>query len=885
MQGVLGALVVAGTLLASGEASAQLRVVEGAPGGVAEMSVAKGGLEALVRVKNEGPKPLPLRVRTLSAIDDVRLPNGVSVTLDGHGEQMTLGPGDTAAARVRWQPSQSPRMREVYGHIVFESAAGAVPVGIHAELSGALAPRALSLLVLAPLLGALAAWLLGRSGGLARARVGALSGAGAQLALAVWLGAFFERSVGRIDGNEGLQFIERAGLGPIEWFVGLDGGSSVTVAVVAASGLVAAWTSASAGTLALGSLAASALALAAVAQDIALLWIALAVGLGAAVASAIVSGASRRLVVLPAATLALAGTALMGLSRAVSSPLRLDVAPASRGLAWPDLVRVDPLAHSLLGQPLAASALVLTVAALAPWLPVWPLGDAARAVRERGGAVAAALPAVASLLLVRIASLLVPEGLAWAGPGLAWFGAAMALVAGLAALGSPSRVTGSLLAAQAGLGLVGLAAGTPIGLAGALTAGLGASLGWLLASWPGARHPWTTRVGLLALGAAPGLVGFWGPAFALTGAVPLRTAAALVATAGWALALWAAVRARPVEAPASNEAPGAREGRLALAAAVLVLGLAPGLLSGALERWSLDLGSFVAGPGPSQVARADLGVPGARARRVWCPAMNLRSRLATLMAVVALASPLLVTSPVFAYGSVSPTKSELEDNGTGWKLNITIKLGKKPATAHQPMRFVFTPQVLYETFLDDTKPGEQTRNIPQGKDVEPLIENLDVSFGDVQGNLWETTKFDFPLKRERGFQAGEYSVAIQDTDGKAVGSAFKIKLAGKNTVIDRRAMVFAGGGPKKKPEEKKPDAPPADNAAAAPAETPAPATTTPPGVGQVAAEPPPEVKPKQGGCGCQLPGGESTPAGSAVLAAFAVATGTLAARSRRSSRR
>lgn len=262
------------------------------------------------------------------------------------------------------------------------------------------------------------------------------------------------------------------------------------------------------------------------------------------------------------------------------------------------------------------------------------------------------------------------------------------------------------------------------------------------------------------------------------------------------------------------------------------------------------------------------------------PGMMLRRTcLAALVAGVALTTPLLVVTPALAYGTVTPAKTDLEDNGNGWKLQVTIKLGKKPATAHQPMRFVFTPVMLIETFMDDSKPGEQTRTIPQGKDVQPLVENMDVSFGDVQGNIWDTAKFDFPIKRERDFQAGEYSLAIQDSDGKAVGQAFKIKLNGKNTMIDRRAMVFAGGDKKKKdkPDEKKADAAPTDTpaAAAAPADAPAAARADAP-----AAAPPPEVKPKQGGCGCQVPGSE--PAGvPGVAALVALASGALAARSRR----
>ena len=261
--------------------------------------------------------------------------------------------------------------------------------------------------------------------------------------------------------------------------------------------------------------------------------------------------------------------------------------------------------------------------------------------------------------------------------------------------------------------------------------------------------------------------------------------------------------------------------------------------------------------------------------------MNVRrrSRWVGMLAILALAAPLFVVQPAFAAGTVTPAKTDLDDLGEGsWKLFITIKLGKKPATAHKPVRFIFTPLVIYETFLDDTKPGEQTRNIPQGKDVAPLVETMDVSFGDVQGNLWDTTKFDFVIKRARGFEAGEYQVELRDDEDKVIGKSFKLKLGGKNTVIDRRAMVFAGDGKKKKKEnteEKKGD----DKGAAEPKkdEAPAPAADAEPRK-DAGAQPPPEVKPKQGGCGCQLPG---SPAPSSALASVSVVALALGAARRR----
>jgi len=117
-----------------------------------------------------------------------------------------------------------------------------------------------------------------------------------------------------------------------------------------------------------------------------------------------------------------------------------------------------------------------------------------------------------------------------------------------------------------------------------------------------------------------------------------------------------------------------------------------------------------------------------------------------------------------------------------------VKLGKKPANPTQTFRFIFTPTNIFETFLDDAHgDAEQTRNVPQGKDADPVRASLDVSFSDMKGQIWDTTKFDFTIRRDNGVFAGEYNVEVRDSDNNAIGKPFKVKLAGKNDVVDRRA--------------------------------------------------------------------------------------------------
>jgi MYXO-CTERM domain-containing protein len=248
-----------------------------------------------------------------------------------------------------------------------------------------------------------------------------------------------------------------------------------------------------------------------------------------------------------------------------------------------------------------------------------------------------------------------------------------------------------------------------------------------------------------------------------------------------------------------------------------------------------------------------------------------------LLAVSALLFPLLTQRPALAGGTVTPAKSQLEDSGSGWKLLVTLKLDKKPPSPHQTYRFLFKPTVIYETFMDDTKPGEQTRRLPQDKSVDALVESLDVGFADAKGDVWTSTKFDFTIRRDRGFQSGEYKVEVKDSDGRTVGRPFTLVLGGKNEMIDRRAMVFAGEKKKKAPppEDKPPvkDEKPAD---AAPAE---PAAPKPP-EDKPAAAPPPEIKQKPGGCGCEVPSG--APAGEgAMLAVVALGIGLSRRRGRR----
>jgi MYXO-CTERM domain-containing protein len=224
------------------------------------------------------------------------------------------------------------------------------------------------------------------------------------------------------------------------------------------------------------------------------------------------------------------------------------------------------------------------------------------------------------------------------------------------------------------------------------------------------------------------------------------------------------------------------------------------------------------------------------------------SFLLSLVAVLALALGLIAPRAAYAFGTVTVATKEPEEVNGRWKLVFTINYGSAPATPHVPMIFSFTPTVLYERSLTDQS-GEKPvlTRIPL-QNQQAINESQDVGFADASGKTFTTTKFDFPIRRDRGFEAGEYDLKISRADdGAQVGQVIKLKLKGDNPIVDRRAIVFAGKKKDDKKDEKadeKADEKKAEGEGEAKAETP-PADEKP-------TEAPPPVEPKQGGCGCRL---------------------------------
>lgn len=257
------------------------------------------------------------------------------------------------------------------------------------------------------------------------------------------------------------------------------------------------------------------------------------------------------------------------------------------------------------------------------------------------------------------------------------------------------------------------------------------------------------------------------------------------------------------------------------------------------------------------------------------PSLTRALRLLCSMASALLL--ILVTNAAHAVGTLTITNTSPQENDGRWKLHVTMNMGRLADIPHVPMIFRFTPTVLYERALEDKTGDKPVLNRKPLVNQTPINESMDVGFSDGSGKVFPTTKFDFMLRRDRGYEAGEYDfVVIRSSDGAQIGQKQRIKLLGDNPVIDRRAMVFVADKKEKKPETKPAEADAAATAAPE-AEEPVASPTSEP---TEEAPAPPPVEPKQGGCGCRVAGGqESAAAGMAGLGLAA-----LLARRRRASR-
>jgi hypothetical protein len=269
---------------------------------------------------------------------------------------------------------------------------------------------------------------------------------------------------------------------------------------------------------------------------------------------------------------------------------------------------------------------------------------------------------------------------------------------------------------------------------------------------------------------------------------------------------------------------------------------------------------------------------------------------AVLLALALLGAILFVSHDARAGGRFTFKSTEMQEVSGAWHIYVTIELSKPPPIPHQTMRFLFTKTAVYERSLIDNHEGPVT-NVTVLQNQTPSIESLDVDFSNASGKIFATTRFDFGITRDRGYEAGEYSVQVRTSDGIDVGGKANIRLKGDNPVVDRRAMNFNAKDNKiKKIEGVDAGAKVAQN------DTGENGSHDNYGNGEVAAtgsaqpfipqdaynktpEENMQVKPKSG-CGCSVIGGSGSTE-TALLGlpfAAAIALGALRRRSRRSSK-
>lgn len=460
--------------------------------GAAPLALARHGaaFEGTLVVENVGDGPLVVSRVTLRADDDdPRSPPGLAVIQDAL--PVMLAPHASHTVKVEWKPSG--RARQLFGHVVVTSSdeeRGEAALGVVADGRGSLGAHVLALLVIVPLLGAvaaLAAKRLRRDDPAAPARVGA----GFTLAQAAFAGvvfASFDPAMGRADGNDGLQLVERAAwvrsLGA-EWFLGLDGSSAAAVcvlAVVVAVCLVAlgARGDVPGGVVAALLVASSGLTGVLLARDLLLFSAALGLGYGGLVAALALSGPKATGAALRAGlTFALGFVCWAGavaiLHGASTPAFMLDGARASHHFSMAEIERTAMVGKTVAGLPANKTAFVLSAVALFALGGAFPFhGWLGRAAKDVGGpvfALACALgPRVAVVALLRVNYILLPEAARWAEGPLVALGAVSVAYAALLAVAERDwrRVLAHAATAQTGLAFASLATATAEGCAGAV---------------------------------------------------------------------------------------------------------------------------------------------------------------------------------------------------------------------------------------------------------------------------------------------------------------------------------------------------------------------------------------------------------------------------------
>lgn len=653
----------------------RLEPVSGGHGPVELRAAGGGAYGAEIAIVNDGKDPLVIsRIAIRGDAADPRVPAKLVARLAEGSLPVTVAPGGSRKAAVTWTPDHGVRQRQLFGHVIVTSSdeqTGEVAMGVRAQLAGGLGPleaHVLSLLVGAPVLGALATFLV-RARGRRDDRTPhtiALVALAVQLATAVYVYRGFSPDVARIDGNDGLQFIER-----VVWvralsaeiFLGVDGIAAPALLVTSlvaffamlpertvvhgASGYHSAF-------LVLDAAACGAL----VAMDglVFVLLVALAC-IAAVFLVGAWGGADRRRVAMRLAVVTIVATSLLlaavfGAANHADATFLVDGTKTSTTFSLPELSRVALGAKgaTLLGGPVVKVAFVLVLVAALALMAAFPFhgwlgATLAEAPASSAALVSLALPTIGATALLRIGVAVFPEGMRWASGITVALGAVTAAYGALAALAEKDlrKLVACATTAQAGFVLLGAGSLTPQGMSGAIVTASARALACavflmlagavddrvrtrdvtkldgIAAQMPG----YATALAAAALGQAGvlGLGGSWGPLLAVLGALP--NYAPLAIASGIALAILAAAHLFAVARvafgrldPAWEKSPflepfGGRFPDLSprewtsiapLVTLVVILGVWPAPLLGVTTGTAKDLAGAVSPPGEGPVA-------------------------------------------------------------------------------------------------------------------------------------------------------------------------------------------------------------------------------------------------------------------------------------------
>jgi NADH-quinone oxidoreductase subunit M len=647
-------------------------------GGTGPVDLAPGqaGWTGTFSVTNVGSEPLSVsRVAIRGSDDDVRSPARLNARfLDGPPTSATLPPGASRDVIITWLPAEGPHVRQALGHVIVTSndeAQGEAAMGFRATLPtglGWVGVHCLSLLILVPILvplGVMARRLAGRCEE-RRARQLFAAAATGELALALVVFQRFLPGIGRGDGNDGFQAVERCvwvrSLGA-EYFVGVDGISVALVLLVAmlalaATALPSARRTKDAYWAALALLV-SATMLVLVALDIVLLycaWVLVVVAIAMVVAGRGTAAAERA-----SAKAAMTGTlgaatllvALVALSLASGHAFLVDGMSIGHSMAIPELGRTNLAAMApVLGVPFVDwvwGLLLVTVAATTPVVPLhgWLPDAIEEAPAGAGVLVAGVVVTLGPYLLVRVGLGAMPDGARWASSSIAAMGAIQVGYGACCALAQRSlrRFAAYTTMTHAGVALFCIGALSAQGVAGASSGEFahGLAVATLLGAIAAAENQrggsdlddlrslaHETPALALLLGFAlagslgvPGVAWFWAVFVSLLAGFSRHPALAVVVAVGWvafAAAHGRIVRtlvARPVasnhdEEPLDERVPRRKRtipralvyaALVPLVALSILLGVWPAPLLGISATAASDISGAIDGPGMGIVER------------------------------------------------------------------------------------------------------------------------------------------------------------------------------------------------------------------------------------------------------------------------------------------